>query len=430
VAATIRIAGSRFDASTTSAVGSSVGGGSASLTVVLTGPTIRIGGSGFTTVSSVPTIRISGALFATPVGSQAWSGTAWVDIPENPNAAVGSSVGAGVASLSPRVTLTAAGSSSGAGSAAVLIGMSGSIDVPVNTVVTVNGAVNVTPGSFSGSINLTANVVVTLTGNASQGAPGQGSLTVVPEPGSSPPRMLLELAGGLGPSVTITRVDQAGNSSPVRLANPAPLSGGTAVVYDYEAPDGQPVQYVAVTTSATITSDTVTLDVATPRLIHPVIPDLSMPIYLMSRPQRTRTISQGVFRPIGRATAVVRTDDARYEPTFDLTVGTRTLEEEAALIALLTDGSPLLLQVGYEGQTRRDYVWVSVGEVTEAPVNPAWDDTYTVWTLPCTVTDAPAGTLQSQRTWDDVTAENATWDDVVANYATWNDLITGTRIGD
>jgi hypothetical protein len=137
-----------------------------------------------------------------------------------------------------------------------------------------------------------------------------------------------------------------------------------------------------------------------------------------------------VFRPIGRATAVVRTDDVRYEPTFDLQVGTRTLDEEAALIALLTDGSPLLLQVGYEGQTRRDYVWVSVGEVTEAPVNPAWDDTYTAWTLPCTVTDAPAGTLQSQRTWDDVMAENASWNDVGAIYASWNDEIIDKKIGD
>jgi hypothetical protein len=119
---------------------------------------------------------------------------------------------------------------------------------------------------------------------------------------------------------------------------------------------------------------------------------------------------------------VARSDGQRKARVFDLSVRTLTAADEDALDTLIDDDSVLLLQVATAGIYRSSYYWVSVGDVTQAPLIGHMDGRW-VWTLPCTEAARPAGLLQSQRTWADVVAENATWADVVSKYATWRDLI-------
>jgi hypothetical protein len=244
---------------------------------------------------------------------------------------------------------------------------------------------------------------------------------------NTPARVVLQVAGiPVGStSVTIVRVDQAGNQSPVRTANPGTLSGGSWVGYDYEAPYGQQVTYLATPdSSAAVTSAAVTLDVRTPWLLHPGVPALSMPITVESRGDRTRATNTGVHQILGRATPITISDGKRKAPTFEIVVRTGSLTEEAALMALLDDTSTLLLQIRYPNITRTTYKWVSIGDVTTADVVQGfYGSQYLRWTLPCTETVQPSGLLQAQWTWADVLANYPTWNDVKTGYATWSGVI-------
>src|SRR5438270_938447 len=82
-------------------------------------------------------------------------------------------------------------------------------------------------------------------------------------------------------STTITRLNPDGSTSPVRTSdgNPSPLSGGAALLYDYEAPYGQSVTYSSLETPANV-SASVTVPASQVWLIHPGTPALSMPVRL------------------------------------------------------------------------------------------------------------------------------------------------------
>lgn len=259
--------------------------------------------------------------------------------------------------------------------------------------------------------------------------PGAG-LTATPQPAASPPSVRLDITGVPAATVTVYRVDALGNRTPVRSADPATLTGGAWVGFDYEAPFGALVSYVADDGAGNLyTAGPVELDVQTPWLIHPGIASLSMSITVAKVGDRTRTVNRGVHQPLGRATPIPITDGVRHAPTFDLTVRTTGVTEEDALLNLLADAETLLLQINYSGVDRVIYDWVSIGDVGDSYLVDWLGSQWDVWTLPCTVTDAPAGELQTQRTWAQLVAEFDTWADVVAAYASWRDVVTDTRIG-
>lgn len=368
-------------------------------------------------------IRLADVAAYSPSQVFTWDGTEWV-LAQPPGIAL--SIGGGRSSVSGTTTVTGSGTPSagkGRSQVSATVALSGTLALAGGGSFQPSGGTS-GPANFVGTLNLTGGGSLTLAGSALQGPPGDGSLTVIPDPTNTPPRVLLELTGALGTTATIVRVDSAGNQTPVRLADPEPLDAGTAVVYDYEAPYNTPVTYVAETTAFTITSDPVTLVVSQPWLVHPGVPDLSMPILVAQVGDRTRDTNQGVHRPLGRADAIVITDGQRWSPTFNLTIGVSTVDEERALEALLDDTSPLLLQIVYPGSRRTMYEWVSVGTVTESDLLPYFPGEYQTWTLPCTVTSAPSGMLQAQRTLGDVSAEFATLGDIAAAYATMRDIIT------
>lgn len=251
-----------------------------------------------------------------------------------------------------------------------------------------------------------------------------GTLTATPLPADGAPAVRLDLAGLVADSVTVYRVDSTDTQSVVRAADPAELTGGGWVGFDYEAPFWQVVTYLADDGDGnTWTSAPVALDVSSPWLIHPGDPTLSLAVTVADRGDRTRTVATGVHQPLSRRSPVIITDGTRHAPAYDLMLRTLGVEADQALAALLADAETLLFQMASPDLDRSIYDWVSVGDVGEADGVSWLGSAWLQWTLPCTVTDAPAGPLVSLRAWQQVVDDFATWGQVLAAYGTWRDLI-------
>lgn len=259
------------------------------------------------------------------------------------------------------------------------------------------------------------------------------TVTVVatPHPQDSPPSIQIDVTvtPQVQNTIRVMRVEESGSGTPVRTGDPATLVAGEWTGLDYEAPYGVPVTYrVTLDNGLVATSNAVTLEPAEQNwLIHPGIPSLSRPVRVSEFRDRVRSTATGVHMVLGRSTPVIITDGVRQAPTFPLTLYTVGLDEEAALLALLADSSPLLLQTHRPGYPRRDYYWISVGEVTQSEPGMYGEGT-DLWTLPCTVVTAPTGLQQSPWTWRDVVDGYATWGDVLAAYPTWRDVVINAAV--
>jgi hypothetical protein len=308
---------------------------------------------------------------------------------------------------------------------------------------TADGQASTAGGTFDGyelsavSAILPGPQAITGTGIASAGAFGSAAtvtisaahaaLTVTPDTVNSPPRMTLTVSGlGVTDSstqVTIQRIDPAGNVSPVRLANPGVLISGSWVGFDYEAPFGQPVTYVATTEKGdSVTSASATLPVTDAWLIHPGVPSWSVQITVANIGTRTRVVNRGLHKVLGRRTPIAITDGVRGAPSFELQVRADDAVTGDALDTILGTSSALLLQIP-QTTGAAQYAWVSVSDAAEDSIIPFLEDQHAVWTLPCDVVDAPSGLLQSQWTWADVLATYADWSQVLAHYETWQDVV-------
>ena len=257
--------------------------------------------------------------------------------------------------------------------------------------------------------------------------------------GNAPPRVLLTAITLASSTVTINRVDAAGNQTPVRTANPATLVSDLWVGYDYEAPYNEPVTYIAVSdTGESYTSNTVTVSSDVGWLVHPGTPALSIPLTLGAEPAdftiesvgtKTRATNIGVHNVLSSRTPITVSDGQRRAPTFDVTIRSTSLDAETALVAILDDAGVLLLQIVGPATDRSIYEWVSIGDITEAPlIDGYFPGQYERWVLPCTVTTAPSGLLQAEWSWADVITGYATWQDVLDAFPTWQDLILNTPV--
>ena len=255
-----------------------------------------------------------------------------------------------------------------------------------------------------------------------------GLLTATPEPGNNPPRIRLDLEYIGATEATIVRSDPDGQQIPVRLADPATLDGSNQWVgYDYESWFGEPTSYAA-TADAPVISGTVTLDVPDIWLRHPGVPDLSLPIDFQGEGEPTRTVTRSVQQPLGRATPIVVTDGRRRARNGQITIRTATDAEHEALLALLDDTTPLLLDVptAVPFGPKVRHVWLSIGDLTERRRQVDYaPDPNRVWSAPYDEVGRPAGGIQAQRTYATVLAESATYQDVLTRYATYTELLTG-----
>ncbi len=270
---------------------------------------------------------------------------------------------------------------------------------------------------------------------------GVGGLTAEAEPtpdGSGVSITVRGLTAG-GPSWlwSLMRLSESQVAQPVRgwtgdLVD-QPITGDIAVATDYECPLGVPVQWrVSVRNSAgagawSFTSDPVTLPAESTDiwLKDPGLPQRSARVTVAPPlPTWRTTARQGVSQVRGRRLPVV-ISDVRGGRTGDLTVVTETAAERSALDWVLEAGSVLLLQ--WPPHWGEEDIYVSVGDVSAAPVADFAEFHDRTWTLPLTEVERPIGgvTGSATRTWQTVADAGSSWADVLAGKTTWLDIYTG-----
>lgn len=267
------------------------------------------------------------------------------------------------------------------------------------------------------------------------------TLTAVPQPTNSPPRIQLTVTSPDGSAITAaatTRIDPSGGN-PTRVQLPVPAVSG-AVLYDYEAPWDVAVTYsIAITyasgSTATYTSASVTLSPPFPWLTHPIAPSLSLCLDqgrfdvmgVVSIGAATRPATTTKHRIQGAEYQIVTKTGPRGAASFPLQVVTMTPAERAALHAITRDQTPLFLQVPAAWGWDFDGGYFDVGDVTTERVWQYGPEPRRLHTLPLERVDAPIGTQAATWTWAGLLAGSATWDAERAGYATWADVATNTR---
>jgi hypothetical protein len=247
---------------------------------------------------------------------------------------------------------------------------------------------------------------------------------------NDPPRVLLELEYTGQTSATIVRNDPDGSQTPVRLAEPAALDGsGEWVGYDYESWFESSTTYTATTGAGSITSSAVTLSVSDIWLRHPGVPSLSLQIDFQGDGTPIRSVMQAVLEPLGRTYPIVVSDGRRKSKRGDITIRTKSDSEHDALVALLADVTPLLLDVppskGFGVDLTHQYL--AIGDLTQARLRPDYYvHTWRIWTAPYIIVGRPAGGIQAERTYADVLADHATYQALLTAYGTYTELLTGS----
>lgn len=268
------------------------------------------------------------------------------------------------------------------------------------------------------------------------------TISVVPQPTNAPPRFQITIASPDGSAITAITLNrsQNGTTTPTRvqpLAGPSPL-----VVYDYEASWETAAVYSATYTygsgSGTTQTDTAapaTLTSAFPWLIHPTTPALSLildqgtfsTMGVVSIGTVTRAALTTKHRILGAEFQIVTKTGPRAAPVFSMTIATVTPQERSALIALLRDQTPLLIQFPASWGWDFDGGYFDVGDAATDRWLQYGPEHRRVKTLQLEQVQAPAGTQQAQRTWATLLGEMATWQAVAAGFATWADELTDTR---
>lgn len=255
------------------------------------------------------------------------------------------------------------------------------------------------------------------------------TLVVTPDPSNNPPRVLIELTYTGQTQATIVRNDPDGSSTPVRLADPATLDGSAQWVgFDYESWFGSSFNYTATTSGGSLTSSTISLDVPDVWLRHPGIPSLSQQIDFQGEGDPVRPVVQAVLEPLGRTTPIVISDGQRKSKRGDITIRTSNDTEAEALLGLVDNVTPLLLDVPPSKGWGADLVhqYVALGDLTmRRRIEGYYPDPNRIWVAPYIVVGRPAGGIVSQRTYGNVNADFATYQAVKTRYATYTAVLTG-----
>ena len=155
-----------------------------------------------------------------------------------------------------------------------------------------------------------------------------------------------------------------------------------------------------------------------------------MPVSVAEFGNRSSAPPQGVFRVIGRRNPIVVSEGQPGPLNSSITVRTRTLAELRQLRLLLSDSSPLLLNVPATLGWGVTSEYISVASTDEVRLidYAGLSDRYI--TLPYIVVDAPAaaavgaggggggggGGLPGTRTWADLSLEAGTWAEAAGLY--------------
>lgn len=254
------------------------------------------------------------------------------------------------------------------------------------------------------------------------------TFTATVDNGYFPPRVLLQLTGAAGASVTVTRNVSGSSTRAVRSANPAGLESGSWSDYDYEPPYAS-LSDTAVWAGGTATTGVVLFGPGRSWLRHPGVPSLSMPVEVQAEEDLTYGTTRARFDPIGRRYPIIVSDGVRHSRSSTLTIRTDTLNEAADLQALLDDSSVLLLSVPPEWGWGITNHYLSLGDVSVRRATPTYaPDQTRYWSMPYDEVDQPAGGVQALWTAGQVDGLYTTWTDLMAAYPTNEDLLLN-RVG-
>lgn len=241
------------------------------------------------------------------------------------------------------------------------------------------------------------------------------------------PRNVVEVSLPGAASVTVTRVSSAGTSV-LRTANPAPAPGGTAVVFDYEAPGDTPVAYRAVSnTGAAAASAPVTWSPDRVWLRHPGVPALSVAPTVENLTDLSQPASLSLIDVIGRDLPVPSSDGARRALRGTLSLLLQERAERAALLRLVSRVAVLLLDVPDGWGWEITHAYVAFGDLT--PSNPVQNGRQPVrlWSWPFWVVGAPSGGQQSERSLGDAVSGLVDLGALADSYGSLAGVLTGVQ---
>lgn len=254
-------------------------------------------------------------------------------------------------------------------------------------------------------------------------------LVATAQPGNVPPRVQLEATGLAGTTTTILRLDPDGRTRTVRTAEPATLTSGYWLGFDYEAPLGAPVTY-RTTDTTPVTAGPVTLDATLIWLVHPGVPARSisiLPELIGQVDPRSRAARSGVMQPLGRQTPVV-VSEPRASSTFGIRFLTETVADIDRVWTLIADGAALLLNIPPVLGWGLTWQYVNVGDVQAEDIGGIASGAR-VWTFPLTVVDRPIGAQLAQWTYATMLTDNtlASYADVMTKFGTYSNLQANER---
>lgn len=152
-------------------------------------------------------------------------------------------------------------------------------------------------------------------------------------------------------TVTITRTGPSGVAAAVRGWSATPVTPGSVIARDFEAPIGVPLTYTAVARNAAGTVlETVTATVTVPSggCSDTWLNDLArvantMQVVIESLPELAYPVPTSVHEIITRRAPIVSSDIA-HTPELELSVLTASLDERDQARAILGNGVPVLLR--------------------------------------------------------------------------------------
>lgn len=258
------------------------------------------------------------------------------------------------------------------------------------------------------------------------------------------------LAGTAVPAIDVT-ITTSGTMTAVslyRTANgvtqqthvqPAP-GASSRTITDYLAPWDTDIAYSTTHTVAgsTVTESSSTLQLSTTSawIIHPDIPALTVEADASNPSQMgivaisdvTLPTTATVHQILGARLPVVTTLGTRLAPQFTVTIATVTLEEEAALRAIVDDQTPLLIRIPKSIDPSWDDGYYHVDQVGIARIVQYAGEPRRAFTLPMIQVAEPAPVVAA--TWDypSLTAAFADYGSLTAAYADYRSLTADERI--
>jgi len=256
--------------------------------------------------------------------------------------------------------------------------------------------------------------------------------TAVPQP-----RIRLDVTAnattpGVDPAarLSIYRVNPDGSQKRVIVDANAKLIGGSWTGFDYHCPFNAQVQYIASASAVSSSMTPATLPSSVSWLIHPNNPSLSVQLDAVADFADQAFDGAAVISfPYSGVYPISLTEGAQRAPTGQLTARVNTRAKANAVLSLLADGGPMLMNLASKDPAAWwDQPWAWIQRTTVTPTNTAKNLTggSRKFVIPYQVIDTPAGAALPLWTCDNVAATYTTCDQVTAAYSSCSGLTTNT----